>query len=171
MEGFNTSINFFKRNISLEFSVSQDSWCSFNWICRFWLGKSVYQDFFLKPDDHETKLHCFVFYRQEAELIVFSIALYGSLRMKKHLLDFDVLPDQCVIFGDNWGCISIIRILGNNRKAKHTDLKVRFIHEQCKGGQVWVEYIERHNNQSDILTRGLKYTNFLKIRYNLGLTD
>ena len=117
------------------------------------------------------KQHCITLSTTEAELVALCNAVREGLWLKKLLSDFDIDVKTVNFFEDNQGCIALIKNPSNNKRVKHLDLKYNFVCECLEKNYIQLKYVETASQQADILTKGLPYNSFSKLKHDIGLRD
>lgn len=106
----------------------------------------------------------------EAEFVALCTAGCEGVWMKRLLSDLGVTITGPVVYHeDNQSCILVAKDPRDSRRMKHVDVKYYFIRDLVQRGQISIQYIPSEKQQADILTKGLPFEAFGRLREMLGL--
>ena len=114
------------------------------------------------------KQACVALSTAEAELISLTLCLCEGIWLKRLLADFNMYSDL-VLFEDNRACIQIIKTPDNNKRIKHSDVKLKYVCQAIKLNKVKIEHISSDKQIADIFTKGLPSGPFMKHVKSLNL--
>ncbi len=93
-----------------------------------------------------------------------------AIWLRQLLQDFGIpTSSPMVIREDNQGCIALTKNSVFHARTKHIDIKLHFIREKVKEGDIIVEYCSTKEMIADILTKGVPKTQFEYLRFKMGL--
>jgi hypothetical protein len=87
--------------------------------------------------------------------------LLGQLRGKP--------PAKFKLLVDNMAAIALIKNPVHYERSKHTDIKYHYIRSCYEEGKLDADYVRTEEQLADILTKGLAYVRFIKLRHLLGI--
>ena len=97
-------------------------------------------------------------------------AAQEAVWLRQLLSDLNVKPaSPTLIFEDNQASICLAKNPQYHGRAKHIDIKYHFVREQVVNGNIKVKYCKSEDMIADMLTKGLSYVQFDKLREMTGL--
>lgn len=106
----------------------------------------------------------------ETEFIAATATVNQALWLRKSLLDHDLeQKENTEILVDNQAVIAISHNLVFRGKTKHFNIKLFFLREVQKHGDVILVYYKIENQVADILTKPLPASKFEFLRSRLGI--
>ena len=91
----------------------------------------------------------------KAEYIATGSCCAQLLWMKKLLHDYGISQDAMCVFYDNTNAINLSKILAQQSKSKHIEIRYHFIRDLVEENVVWLEFINTNNQKVDIFTKPL----------------
>ena len=103
------------------------------------------------------KQKCVALSTCESETIALSACVQEALYLKKilsamHNLDQESIPIMC----DNQGAIAYTKNNGSHGRMKHVDVRVHFVRDVQRRGDVEIKYISSEENKADIFTKVMR---------------
>ena len=127
---------------------------------------------------NQTKSRCFKEVRYcgtvnaEAEFIAATATVNQALWLRKFLANLQVVQtDSTKVFVDNQVVIAISDNSVFHRKTKHFNIKLYFLKEVQKEGEVLLEYCKTEDQLADIFTKALPKGRFENLRKKLGVNS
>ena len=118
------------------------------------------------------KQSCVALSIAEAEYIALASAAQEAIWMRQLLTDLrNPLREPTRIFEDNQSAICLAKNPQFHGRAKHIGIKYHFIREQVEKGTVELQYCPTEEMVADMLTKGLRRDQFIKLRMMSGLTQ
>ena len=118
------------------------------------------------------KQSCIALSTVEAEYVALASAAQEAIWMRQLLTDVRNPPrGPTRIFEDNQSAICLARNPQFHGRAKHIGIKYYFIQEQVEKGTVKLQYCPTEEMIADMLTKGLSWDQFLKLRLISGLIE
>ena len=118
------------------------------------------------------KQSCVALSTAEAEYMALASAAQEAIWLRRLRNDLKDGPaGSMVIFEDNQAAICMARNPQFHGRAKHIDIKYHFIREQVQNDVVSLKYCQTGEMIADILTKGLTYDKFSKLRKMAGVTE
>jgi hypothetical protein len=115
---------------------------------------------------------CVALSTAEAEYMALASAAQEAVWLRQLLSDLKVKPDSpTLIFEDNQASICLAKNPQYHGRAKHIDIKYHFVREQVVNGNIEVKYCRSEDMIADMLTKGLSYVQFDKLREMTGLKE
>ena len=106
----------------------------------------------------------------EAEYIATVAAVNQALWLRKLLTDLDMKQEVSTkVFVDNQATISIVNDPVFHGKTKHFKIKLYFLREVQKEGDIQLVYCNTESQNADILTKALPKIRFEFLRERLGV--
>jgi hypothetical protein len=106
----------------------------------------------------------------EAEFIALALAMSEGIWMRQLLKELPIQTNELVtIYQDNQGCIAYAKGSSNLGRAKHIDIKLKYVQEKIKDGSFQLSYTGSDNQIADILTKPLGRKKFVELREKLNL--
>lgn len=105
----------------------------------------------------------------EAEYIALAIAASEGLWLKGLIREMLGIDNKLIMYEDNQNAILYSNNKDNNKRTKHIDVKYRFVNDEIVKGNIDVRYVESENQVSDVLTKPLGSSKFIKHRDSLGI--
>jgi hypothetical protein len=106
----------------------------------------------------------------EAEFIALALAMSEGIWMRQLLKELPIQTSELVtIYQDNQGCIAYSKGSSNLGRAKHIDIKLKYVQEKIKDGSFQLLYTGSDNQIADILTKSLGRKKFVELREKLNL--
>lgn len=75
------------------------------------------------------------------------------------------------IYEDNQPCIAVTTDPRKHKRMKHIEIQHFFVRELVEKGQVDLKYLQTEEQTADIMTKGLAYPRFYKLREKLGVIN
>ena len=109
----------------------------------------------------------------EAEYIALSQAMRDLLPTKRILEEIGKslgvelgksVRTYSKVFEDNQGAVALATLPKMNPRTKHIAVKYHFFRDHISNGDVEVEWIEGEKQKADILTKGLAFEKFSRLR-------
>lgn len=118
------------------------------------------------------KQTCVALSTAEAEYIALASATQEAMWLRQLTTDLRMGPDRSMlIFEDNQSAICMASNPQFHGRAKHIDIKYHFVREQVKSGIVELKYCPSDEMIADMLTKGLSWNKFVKLRDMAGLHE
>ena len=106
----------------------------------------------------------------EAKYIAIVAAVNQALWLRKLLTDLDMKQEVSTkVFVDNQATISIVNDPVFHGKTKHFKIKLYFLREAQKEGDIQLVYCNIESQNADILTKALPKIRFEFLRERLGV--
>lgn len=116
------------------------------------------------------KQTCVALSTAESEYMALASAAQEAIWMRQLLSDIKSKPTGAtLIFEDNQSAICMTKNPQFHGRAKHIDIKYHFVREQVTNGNIELKYCSTDDMIADILTKGLNYTQFSKLREMAGV--
>ena len=107
----------------------------------------------------------------EAEYIALSEVIKEAIWLKGLLKDFGLSQKSVKIYCDNQSTIHLSKNQQYHSRTKHIDIKFHFIREQIEKQEVEVLKVHTSENTTDILTKVVTRTKFLKCLQTIGFME
>jgi len=105
----------------------------------------------------------------EAEYIAMSEVVREILWYLRLLNDLRFHQQQVVVMVDSQGAIDFAKNAQFSQRTKHIDIKYHFIRDHIEKGTIKLQYISTKENIADIFTKPLGKSQFLNLRYKMGM--
>ena len=113
---------------------------------------------------------CVALSTAEAEYMALASAAQEALWLRQLLSDLKNKPTSpTLILEDNQAAICLAKNPQFHGHAKHIDIKYHFVREQVANGNIAVKYCRSEDMLADMLTKGLSYVPFTKLREMTGV--
>ena len=113
---------------------------------------------------------CVALSTAEAEYMALASAAQEALWLRQLLSDLKNKPTSpTLILEDNQAAICLAKNPQFHGRAKHIDIKYHFVREQVASGNIAVKYCRSEDMLADMLTKGLSYEPFTKLREMTGV--
>ena len=113
---------------------------------------------------------CVALSTAEAEYMVLASAAQEALWLRQLLSDLKNQPTSpTLILEDNQAAICLAKNPQFHGRAKHIDIKYHFVREQVGNGNIAAKYCRPEDMLADMLTKGLSYVPFTKLREMTGV--
>jgi transposase InsO family protein len=92
----------------------------------------------------------------EAEYIAASEAARAVVCLRNLLKELPGVPlknEPTIVYEDNQGCIAMANAEGLGKRAKHIDVRVHYLRETIKKGDIELRYLPTHEMLADMLTK------------------
>lgn len=118
------------------------------------------------------KQMCAALSTAEAEYMALACAALEAIWMRQLLPDLRNNPTVATqIVKDNKSAICLAKNLQFDGRAKHIGIKYHFIQEQVEKGNVELQYCPTEEKFADMLTKGLSWNRFMKLRMMCGIEE
>ena len=131
--------------------------------CRF-LGNKLVSWFSKKQNSVSTST-------AEAEYIAVGSYCAQILWIRNQLFDYELIPNNILIFCDNSSAIAITQNPVQHSRTKHIDIKYHFIREHVMKGTVELHFIPSKQQLVDIFTKPLDESTFSRLVSELGMLN
>ena len=116
------------------------------------------------------KQSCVALSTAEAEYIALAIAVQESVWLQELLSSMkEASVKPATIFEDNKSAICLAKNPQYHGRAKHIDIKHHFIRQRVQDGDIKLEFCKSEDMIADMLTKGLNFYQFAKLREMAGL--
>ena len=103
----------------------------------------------------------------EAEYMAASAATQEALHLRLLLTDLGYAQPCTVLFEDNQPCIDIAKNPVTSSRTKHIDIRVHFVREHIKSGEIVLKYLATEFMIADCLTKNLDRIKVEKFRRSI----
>ena len=118
------------------------------------------------------KQTCVALSTAEAEYVALAGATQEATWMRQLLQDLHhEQTEPTVIREDNQSAIAIAQQPNSHSKMKHIDIRYHFVREKVQDNTIELRYCPTNEMIADILTKGLTYDKFSRLRELSGVTD
>ncbi len=107
----------------------------------------------------------------ESELIATSSLLQEYLWTKQFLKELGLDLGVGTIYNDNNGCVMLIESPRKDSRTKHSDIKLKFLHDNIQKENCVIKYISTEEMVADIFTKPLSRMKFNKFRSQLRVRN
>ena len=106
----------------------------------------------------------------EAEYMALASTAQEAVWLRQLLSDLQIKPTSAtLIFEDNQAAICLAKNPQFHGRAKHIDIKYHFVREQVANGSIEVKYCRSEDMVADMMTKGLSFVQFTKLRAMAGV--
>lgn len=107
----------------------------------------------------------------EAEYIALSQSVSEACWLRYLFYDLNICENYVtvLVFADNQSAIKVCKNPEFHKRLKHVDIRYHFVRNKIKDNVVMLKYISTHDQQADLFTKPLGFTQFKKLREKLGL--
>lgn len=109
----------------------------------------------------------------EAEYVALSQCVSEACWLRYLVNDLKISRDpvRVLILADNQSAIKVCKNPEYHKRLKHVDIRFHFIRQTIKENIVVLKYISTYEQQADLFTKPLGFTQFQKLREKLGLHE
>jgi hypothetical protein len=105
----------------------------------------------------------------EAEYIAIGAAVRQAVWIRRLLNEMRATQVPMTLFGDNKGCLKLMRNPEQHDRTKHIDVQHHYVRQLEEEGEVESSWVSTKDMLADGLTKALPKEQFLRFRVEAGL--
>jgi len=118
------------------------------------------------------KQTCVALLTAEAEYVALASAAQETTWMRQLLSDLHHQQHgPTILYEDNQAAIAISRNSQSHTKIKHIDIRYHYVREKALNETIDIQYCPTNDMVANILTKGLTFNEFSKLRELSGVKD